>query len=78
MEVSQEEVSVEQKIVEIRNRLLMRDELLFSSFFTEADSKKHLIVLFLAMLELVRLREIWLYQKKAFEDIHIAKIKEKA
>jgi segregation and condensation protein A len=78
MEVSQEEVSVEQKIVEIRNRLLMRDELLFSSFFTEAASKKHLIVLFLAMLELVRLREIWLYQKKAFEDIHIAKIKEKA
>jgi segregation and condensation protein A len=78
MEVAQEEVTVEQKIVDIRSRLLMRDELLFSSFFSEVASKKHLIVLFLAILELVRLREIWLYQKKAFEDIHISKIKEKA
>jgi segregation and condensation protein A len=78
MEVAQEEVSVEQKIVDIRNRLLMRDELLFSSFFSEVASKKHLIVLFLAILELVRLREVWLYQQKAFEDIHISKIKEKA
>jgi segregation and condensation protein A len=76
MEVAQEEVSIEQKIEDIRKRLLIHDKLAFSSFFAEATSKKHLIVLFLAMLELVRLREIWLYQKKAFEDITISKIKE--
>jgi segregation and condensation protein A len=78
MEVAQEEVSVEQKITDIRKRFLVHDKLFFSSFFTEATSKKHLIVLFLALLELVRLREIWLYQKKAFEEIHISKIKESA
>jgi segregation and condensation protein A len=77
-EVDQEEVTVEQKIFEIRNRFLVHDTLLFSSFFAEARSKKHLIVLFLAMLELVRLKEIWLYQKKAFEEIQISKTKEKA
>ena len=33
-------------------------------------------VIFLALLELVRLREIWLYQKKAFDEIHINKLKE--
>lgn len=78
MEVAQEEVSVEQKIMDIRRRFLVHDKLSFSSFFTEAASKKHLIALFLALLELVRLREIWLYQKKAFEEIHISKVKESA
>jgi len=78
MELDQEEVTVGQKIIDIRKRFLVHDTLLFSSFFAEARSKKHLIVLFLALLELVRLREIWLYQKKAFEEIQISKIKEKA
>jgi segregation and condensation protein A len=78
MEVAQEEVTIEQKIVDIRKRFLVHDKLLFSSLFAEIRSKRHLIVLFLALLELVRLREIWLYQKKAFGEIHISKIKESA
>jgi segregation and condensation protein A len=77
-DIDQEEVTVEQKIIEIRKRFLVHDTLLFSSFFAEVRSKKHMIVLFLALLELVRQREIWLYQKKAFEEIQISKIKEKA
>jgi segregation and condensation protein A len=76
MEVAQEEVTVEQKIADIRKSFLMHDTLQFSSFFKEARSKRYLIVTFLALLELVRLREVWLYQKKAFEDIQISKVKE--
>jgi chromatin segregation and condensation protein Rec8/ScpA/Scc1 (kleisin family) len=34
-----------------------------------------LIVTFLALLELVRLREVLLYQKKAFEEIRITRNK---
>jgi segregation and condensation protein A len=78
LEVDQEEITVEQQLADIRKRFLVHDRLLFSSFFTEARSKRHLIVIFLALLELVRLREIWLYQKKAFEEIQINKMKEKA
>ena len=78
MEVAEEEVTIEQKIADIRKRFLIHDKLLFSSFFSEARSKRHLIVCFLALLELVRLREIWLYQKKAFDEIHISKLKETA
>ena len=37
--------------------------MLFSSFFNEARSKRHLIVIFLALLELVRMHEVYLYQK---------------
>ena len=76
MEVTQDEVTVEQQIVEIRKRFLVYDKLMFSAFFAEARSKKHLIVIFLALLELVRLREILLLQRKAFGEIYISKMKE--
>jgi segregation and condensation protein A len=78
MEVAQEEVSIEQKIADIRKLFLVHDILLFSTFFAESRSKRHLIVTFLALLELVRLHEVWLYQKKAFEEIQISKVKETA
>jgi segregation and condensation protein A len=73
MELDQEEVTIEQKLVDVRRLLLVHDKLVFSTFMQECRSKRHLIVTFLALLELVRLREIWLYQKKAFEEIYITK-----
>lgn len=73
MELTQDEVSIEEKIEDIRRLLLVHNTLLFSDFFSEARSKRHLIVTFLALLELVRLREIWIYQKKTFGEIFISK-----
>lgn len=78
MALEQEEVSLEQKLAEIRRLLLVHDTILFSTFFSQSPSKRHLIVTFLALLELVRMREIWLYQKKAFDEIYITKGKLKA
>jgi segregation and condensation protein A len=78
MEVEQDEVSVEQKIFDIRKLFLVHDKILLSTLFAEARTKRNLIAIFLALLELVRLHEVWLYQKKAFEDIHISKVKEPA
>jgi len=78
LEIEQETVTVEQRITDIRTSFLVQDKLLFSSFFAEARSKRYLIVTFLALLELVRLKEIWLYQKKAFGEIQIKKAREKA
>jgi segregation and condensation protein A len=75
LEVDQEEVTIEQKIADIRKRFVIHDKMLFSSFFTEARTRRHLIVVFLALLELVRLHEVYLYQKKAFEEIQICKAK---
>jgi segregation and condensation protein A len=78
MEVDQEDVTIEQKLADIRARFLVHEKLTFSSFFTEARSKRHLIVTFLALLEMVRLREVTLYQKKAFDEIQITKWKGKS
>ncbi len=73
LEMAGEEVSLEQKLADLRRILLVHDTVLFSSFFANAVSKQHLIVTFLAILELVRLREIWVLQKEAFAEIIITK-----
>ncbi len=78
MEVDHEDVTVEQMISDIRNRLLLRDMILFSALFAESRSKRHMIVTFLALLELVRMHEVRLRQKKTFDDIQILKKKETA
>jgi segregation and condensation protein A len=75
LEMSQEEITVEEKLADIRQLLLLRDRIRFSAFFETCTSKQHLIVTFLAILELVRLNEVRLYQKRAFSEIHIAKRK---
>jgi segregation and condensation protein A len=75
IELDQEEVTIEQKLTELRRLLVVHDSLSFSSFFARVASKRHLIVTFLALLEMVRLREIWLYQKKAFDEITITRNK---
>ncbi len=76
LELDHEEVTVEDKIADIRNRLLIQDQILFSALFAESRSKSQMIVTFLALLELVRMREVWLYQKKAFDEIQITKNKD--
>lgn len=78
MEVDQEDVTIEQKLADIRARFLVHDKIVFSSFFKDARSKRHLIVTFLALLEMVRLREVLLSQKKAFDEIQITKFKERS
>jgi segregation and condensation protein A len=74
IEIAQEEVTVGQKIADIRRLLMVHDGILFSSFFAEIYSRRHLICTFLALLELVRLREARVFQEKAFGEIRISKI----
>jgi segregation and condensation protein A len=73
MELQQEEVTIEQKVADIRGLLMVHNTIHFSTLFTRMPSKMHIIVTFLALLELVRLHEIWLYQKKVFDEIYITK-----
>jgi len=54
---------------------MVHDKVLFSTFFAAVHSKQHLIATFLALLELVRLREVRLLQEKAFDEIQISKRK---
>jgi len=73
LEMSQEEVTIEQALADFRQVLLVHDKIVFSKFFAQARSRQHLIALFLALLELMRLHEVWVYQRKVFEEIHISR-----
>jgi segregation and condensation protein A len=68
-QIVNESFSVEEKTLEIRERLRRDKQINFSRVFERCVSKEEAVCYFLAILELARLREITLAQAGAFEDI---------
>ncbi len=75
-EIIAEEFTVEQKIHDILHRVLNESSVLLNCLFKEARSKEEMVVTFLAILELIRLKEIKAIQKRTFEDIEIMRNKD--
>ncbi len=76
LEIIKEEFTVERKIHDILHLLLDNPTVLLHDIFTECKSKMEVIVSFLAVLELIRLKEIKIVQKKNFGEIEILRNKE--
>ncbi len=70
-EVVKDEFSVAEKVHEVLHRLAKHSSIYFSSLFKQAKSKIEAITTFLALLELVRVKEILLRQDTHFGDIEI-------
>lgn len=70
-EIIKEEYTVEQKVHDILHYLLEKNAALLQELFQTARSKIEIIVTFLAVLELIRLKEIKAVQKHPFADIEI-------
>ena len=75
-EVIKDEFTVEEKIHDIFHLLVKTPILSFSALFNKARSKMEIIATFLALLELIRLKEIIVKQSKTFGDIVIERNKE--
>lgn len=75
-EIVREEYTVEQKIHDILHVLIERPSLSLHALFTRAKTKAEVIVTFLAVLELIRLKEIKAFQKEHFSDIEVHRNKE--
>ncbi|MDP8213153.1 MAG: segregation/condensation protein A [Candidatus Zapsychrus exili] len=75
-EIVKEEYTVEQKIHDILHLLLQETSVLLKDVFKKARTKSEIIVTFLAVLELIRLKEIKAIQKELFSDIEILRNKE--
>lgn len=73
--VTKEEFTVDQKIHELLHLLLEAPQIVLSELFGKARDKMEIIVLFMAMLELIRLREVMVMQKRAFDEIFIVRNK---
>ncbi len=75
-EVIKDQFTVEQKVHEILHRLLVEPEVKLSALFSMVKSKMEIVVVFLAVLELAKMKEIIARQDAAFEEIIISRNKE--
>ncbi|MGB2600586.1 MAG: segregation/condensation protein A [Candidatus Omnitrophota bacterium] len=69
--VIKNEFTVSDKIHEIYHILAKEPKMYFSSLFDKAEGKDEVIVIFLAILELIKMREVFVAQTGPFEDIEI-------
>jgi segregation and condensation protein A len=72
-EVVKEEYSVEEKIHDLLHMLLVKEKVSLDELFETARSKLEIVVTFLSILELIKLREIVAVQEKLFGPILIAR-----
>jgi segregation and condensation protein A len=71
-EIFGERFSVSEKIDTILQRLATGAPMRFSDLFGAVVSRLEVVVTFLALLELIRLKQVRAFQKNIFEDIEIA------
>ena len=75
-EVTKDEFTVEEKIHDIFHLLVANPVLSLNRLFSEAKSRLEIITTFLAVLELMRLKEITVKQSRTFGEIIIERNKE--
>jgi len=73
-EIIEEQFTVSDKIEELLYTLRDRTELVFSEVFAKAGSRAEVVVTFLALLELIRLKRLKVQQPEAFGEIHVVKV----
>ena len=71
IEVTVEKISVKDKMVEILQRLKEARQIIFQSLFDDLSTKYEIIVAFLAILELMRLRAIKVFQVHPYGEIRV-------
>ncbi len=75
-EVIKDEFTIEDKVHQILHLLLVSSSVTLSELFGKAKNKLEIIVTFLAILELIRLKEIVARQKELFGEIEVLRNKE--
>jgi len=75
-EVIHEEFTVENKIHDVLHLLLEVDKVNIKSLFGKCRTRIEAVVTFMAILELIRLKEIKAIQEEAFSDIEIVRNKD--
>jgi segregation and condensation protein A len=72
LEIEPDRLSVKDKIHEIMQRLKERQWITFGSLFDEDTSRLNLVTTFLALLEIVKLQLVRIYQDKPFGTVLIS------
>ncbi|MBI1884196.1 MAG: segregation/condensation protein A [Chlamydiae bacterium] len=70
-QIFDEEVSVEQKMIFIEERMSLKPMLEFKELFSDLSSRMEMVATFLALLELIRLKKLKVVQETHFQNIQI-------
>lgn len=73
-EIMEERFTVSDKIEEILYTLRDRTHMIFGELFEKVVSRTEIVVTFLALLELIRLKRLKVRQDSAFGEIHVIKV----
>ncbi len=71
LEIIKDEFTVEKKVHDLLHLLVVKPVIYFSKLFEQARNKVEVITTFLAILELMRLKEIIVRQSRSFGEIQI-------
>lgn len=74
-EVVKDEFTIEEKIHQILHLMLVEEQVRLTDLFAKAKNKVEIVVTFLAILELIRMKEIVARQKGLFGEIEIIRNK---
>jgi segregation and condensation protein A len=72
-EIYEDKWTVSEKIEHVMTMISQRSRIRFSELFAEATSRSEVICTFLALLELIRLKQLVCAQSEAFEEIDISR-----
>ncbi len=72
-EVIKDEFTIEEKIHTLLHLLLVTPSVRLSDLFSKAKNKLEIIVTFLSILELIRLKEVMVLQREHFGEIEISR-----
>lgn len=72
-EVVKDEFTIEEKMHALLHLLLIKPAVKLTELFSKATHKIEMIVTFLAILELIKMREIVAFQREHFREIEIAR-----
>ncbi|OPX30322.1 MAG: hypothetical protein B1H08_02005 [Candidatus Omnitrophica bacterium 4484_171] len=72
-EIVKDEFTVEGKVHDILHMLLLKERIPLGELFSAARSKLEIVAIFLAILELIKLREIVAIQKELFSPIVVVR-----
>ena len=70
-EIVKDEFTVEKKVHDLLHMLVEKPVIHLTALFKSAKNKLEIIAIFLAVLELIRLKEIIVVQKKSFDEIEV-------
>lgn len=71
--IIKDHVSIKEKIIQIYDKLIRLNKLVFQELFSVNSSRLEIIISFLAVLQLAKTGKVYLFQKKPFGNILISK-----